>query len=457
VSLRFSSPRVLAAPLLAGLAELRLAAWGTVVLTAGLYFLKLDVGAHPWRDLVVTAAAVAGAALAVAGACRPRSAERRRSDALLAALLGGFAFIGVCTAVLALSTGPRDYTTDSSVYNHENALLVLDGRNPYTSDGAWYAATRLAPNAPATQLRRGRFARRTLYPSPEATIALAQAKLRRGEPAGPEFDPRVLHSYPALSFLVDVPFLWLGLPTVALASLLAVAALAAVLLTALPRRLRAAALLVVLGNLYALLAAGEGAFEAWALLPAALAFRLRDRRTLSPALLGLGCAVKQLVWPIAFLATVLAWRDGGPRAAARHAAIATAAFLLPNLPFALDAPAAWLGSLPIPVALPLFPTGFGLTALGTSGLLPLAPPVVYAAVELAAFAGLAWLFARRRRPVRAELALALATLPFLLAWRCSASYVWFVPALCLLVPTGGGALVRRLPRRGDEAATELAA
>jgi uncharacterized membrane protein len=153
---------------------------------------------------------------------------------------------------------------------------------------------------------------------------------------------------------------------------------------------------------------------------------------------------------------VLAWRRGGWRDAARHWAVLTAAFLVPNLPFLLDAPRAWVESLLIPIQLPMFPDGLGVISLSTSGLLPYAPRPVYALAELLAVAGLAWWFARRRPVPRPELAVLLGTLPFLLAWRCCPMYVWFVPTLALCL-CGRGARVAALEIAGEPRSTALAA
>ena len=106
-------------------------------------------------------------------------------------------------------------------------------------------------------------------------------------------------------------------------------------------------------------------------------------------------------------------------------------FLLPNLPFLLSSPAAWIRSLPLPMTLPLFPSGIGLTALAQTGLIPLWPPLVYALLELAALAALMLWYALSPTPPRPELALLLALLPFLLAWRSLLGYFLVLPVLAV--------------------------
>src|SRR5262249_20919291 len=151
----------------------------------------------------------------------------------------------------SFGSGADFYITDSSAYNHVNAQLVLEGRNPYTSPDAWVRATLQSPNAVPTPIELGRWEHVGRMPRGKRISTLAERKLARHEPIGPEFDERTLASYPALSFLVNVPTLWLGAGNTAPGSIVVFAALTALLAAALPRRLRAAGILVLLGNLFA--------------------------------------------------------------------------------------------------------------------------------------------------------------------------------------------------------------
>jgi hypothetical protein len=93
-----------------------------------------------------------------------------------------------------------------------------------------------------------------------------------------------------------------------------------------------------------------------------------------PALLGLAMAVKQTPWlvaPFVLAGLVLeararhgwrqAARDGG-----RYAAIALAAFTVPNLPYLVSAPGAWLRGVTTPLAAQVVPAGQGLVSLSLS-------------------------------------------------------------------------------------------
>ncbi len=60
---------------------------------------------------------------------------------------------------------PRIYDSDAAAFNQFNAKLVLQGKNPYTSDGLFWDAIRQFPNAGATPLQRGIYAQSTFGPS----------------------------------------------------------------------------------------------------------------------------------------------------------------------------------------------------------------------------------------------------------------------------------------------------
>jgi uncharacterized membrane protein len=124
-------------------------------------------------------------------------------------------------------------------------------------------------------------------------------------------------------------------------------------------------------------------------------------------------------------------RRGERRQAVHRLAGMAVGFLLPNLPFLVDAPGAWLHSLLLPMSLPMFPLGVGLIAPSVDLGVPTLPAPVYAALELGALAGLVWAFGRRRSRLPAELALVVFALPFLLAWRSLDNYVAFLPIVAL--------------------------
>ncbi len=364
---------------------------------------------------------------------RPSVGYRAGSLALLSMLLLS-AVVGAALAMLALTSGMRAagfYNSDAASFNHYNAELVLRGNNPYTADASFWDALRQFPDVGATPLRLGRYANSQTGPSLQQIEHDVRAELAHPEQRGPEYSSASLHSYPALAFLVFVPGVWAGLPTTMLTALIFVLAFLAAAAWEAPRRLWFMSGLLLLGN--QLLVAGtlRGSFEAIALLPALLAWRTLDRRWLSPILLGLGCAVKQVVWPLVPFYVIIIWRRHGPLAALRRTLIVAMAFLAPNLPFLLAAPRAWAASMLLPVSLPMFPSGVGIIALVTANVLPLWPSGVYTALELIAMiAQLLW-FARAKQMPRPEIALIIGLLPLLFAWRSLGAYFLAIPTLAV--------------------------
>lgn len=351
---------------------------------------------------------------------------------LIALALG--ALVTLWTAgdlVLHSAQDPGIYVSDAAAFNHYDAGLVLSGRDPYTADAAYWDALRRFPASAATPLRRGHYAA-SVWGPPESQLRADVARAVANPAArGPEFAPASLHSYPALAFLAYVPAVWAGLGSTLLVSLLALALFFAAIGRQLPARHRLVGWALLVANTLGVVLTLRGSFEALALLPVLLAWQTLPRRWVSPLLLGLACAVKQIAWPLVPLYLVVVARRDGWRAAAPRAPIILGAFILPNLPFALTAPTAWARSLLLPMTLPLFPDGVGLVALARGGLLPLWPPAVYGLLELLALASLAAWLAWRQPAPRPELALALGLLPLAFAWRSLVAYFVLIPALTL--------------------------
>jgi len=362
----------------------------------------------------------------------------------LALVVGFFTF--------SISTS-RIYDSDASAFNQFNAELVLQGRNPYTSDGLFWDAIRQFPEVGATPLHLGRYSRSVFGPSLKQLVRDVKSELASPSTRGPEFPPSSLHSYPALAFLVYVPGLWLGLQTTFITSLLFVSAFLVAATWGSPRGARLWIGSIVLANTLLVFWTLRGSFEVIALLPALLAWRTLDRRWLSPSLLGLACAVKQIVWPLALFYAVIVWRQRGPREALRRMGIAAAAFLVPNLPYLIASPGAWLNSQLLPMTLPIFPSGIGLVGLARWNLLPLLPSAVYTLFELLAFASLLLWFARSKIMPRPEIALVVGLLPLFLAWHSAFAYLIAVPTLAVYASLGLLRSDSMVPGSGAQIAT----
>lgn len=385
---------------------------------------------------------VAGTLLLLKAVLAPSPADRtappsRRARLASSSLLAAVLLCAVMTVLLtaglvARSTNDtRVYDSDAAAFNHYNAELVVRGKNPYTADGDFWDALRQFPNAGATPLRLGRYAGSTFGPDLTTLVRDVRGELTHPATRGPEFSSSSLHSYPALAFLVYVPGVWAGLTTTLLTTLLFTILFLLACGWGAPRGTRVWVWGALLANTLLVFWALRGSFEVIALLPVVLAWRTLDRRWLSPALFGLGCAVKQLVWPLAPFYAVIIWRREGARAALERLAMAAAAFLVPNLPYLARSPAAWASSMLLPVSLPIFPSGIGLVGLARYGALPLLPAAVYTLLELGALAALVAWFVRAKVMPRPEVALAVGLLPFAVSWHSAFAYFIAIPALAV--------------------------
>jgi uncharacterized membrane protein len=161
-----------------------------------------------------------------------------------------------------------------------------------------------------------------------------------------------------------------------------------------------------------------------------LAWHMRERLWVGAVLLGLACAFKQYAWFFVPFFTLEVVRGQGWGAGLRWAGIGMATFLLPNLPFLLISPRAWLVSQTIPMTDPFFAAGMGLVQLSTSRMLPFGPPALYALLEAVALGMGLWIFASARTRIGAS-GLILALLPLFFALRSMPNYFAFAPWLAL--------------------------
>ena len=243
-----------------------------------------------------------------------------------------------------------DYATDEIAFDQYAAQLALHGINPYLHSMApAFPMFHVSPNGYTFQLN--------------------------GQPI-------TALSYPALSFEAYLPLLALGLTTQAAVWInVAAWALGAVILYAvLPRNLAPLAAVVASVDIYIGYAAGgvTDCLFVPLLVGAAVGWdRFASTRGLAawrgPVLMGLAMAVKQTPWlvaPFVIAGIVLESRRGGWHQAARdglrYAGIAAVAFLVPNLPYLIGAPQAWLRGILTPLSAQAVPAGQGLISLSLS-------------------------------------------------------------------------------------------
>lgn len=334
---------------------------------------------------------------------------------------------GIATS---LTTAHVVYGSDDLYYNHYNAWLVLHGENPYKGNRLLDEVAYFGSRA-YTPLMRGRFADPRRYPSRAAMDAVIAAYQAHPGVIPAEVDLATTHSYPAGAFLVDVPGVWAGIPSVAFVQLLLLLALFAAILRAAPPRWRIVVALLLLATADGAREVAGADFEIWPLALISFAWLARDRRWASALLLGAACAVKQTAWLAAPFYLIYVWRTRGRDEALRRASIAVGTFTVINLPWIVASPGAWLSSMLLPVSLPLLPDGSGVIGLSLTGILPLLPPWAYSLLELAAFgAVLVWYW--RSWPRYRFASLVLPLLPLVFAWRSSERYFVLLPLAAVL-------------------------
>jgi hypothetical protein len=338
-------------------AELREAAWaGRVVRTlAGVlvitwsFRLSAYLTFSPVLAVCVVLLGLSGL-LAVILAWVPQGVTGRRQRwtdwGVLAAVLIGLAVWSYFQVYIA-----PDYGTDEIAFDQYAAQLALHGLDPYLhSMAAAFPLFHVSPNGYTFQLN--------------------------GQPV-------TALSYPALAFEAYLPALALGF-TGQIATWMNVAAWAAgavILFTVLPRQLAPLAAVITSLDVYIGYVAGgvtDALFVPFLVGAAAGWDRFASQRGWaawrSPVLLGLAMAMKQTPWLVApFLvagvvreARLENGRDGSVRCGLRYAGIAAGAFAIPNLPYLLWAPAAWLHGVLTPFSAHVVPAGQGLVSISLS-------------------------------------------------------------------------------------------
>ena len=325
---------------------------------------------------------------------------------------------GVVVVAVAQWFFPPSYSNDGTSLDTNAAVLLLEGRNPYTDSNILDVVRRfnIQPNW-TTPLRAGQFAGRLDYPSTVDFRSTFDTALKANQ--APEFESRV--SYPALAFLTLVPFIFFKIYNVFPFYLLSYLCLVWIAWKVTRHELKPWLLLLALANVPMLGAALGGDLDLWYVLLLVVAWLLREKRWCSALFLGLALASKQIAWFFAPFYLVLIWRQRGPREAGLRLAIAGSVALAINLPFIIWSPGAWLAGVLAPMADPMFPLGVGLVNLSSSHLLPYLPGWVYLSLEAGAMAAMLVYYWRICRTCP-EAALLLAVVPLFLAWRSLPSY-----------------------------------
>ena len=232
------------------------------------------------------------------------------------------------------------------------------------------------------------------------------------------------YNYPALSFLVPAPFVALGLRDIRFVYLAEIVALSLLLIREVRVPWRPLVTAAIVGNSIIMRQnVLAGVDPLWAIL-VVLGFLFIARRWSSPILIGLACATRQPAWFFVPFYLVAVWKRDGRREALRRLGIAAVAGALPNLPFFIASPGAFLGGVLLPTLGPLEPYGVGLIRFAIDGELPLLARGVYGVLSIAVLVGLITLLWRSwRRLPNGTLVFPSTILWF--AWRSLQNYFSF--------------------------------
>jgi hypothetical protein len=315
---------------------------------------------------------------------------------------------------------PPQYTNDGTSLDTNAAILLLQGHDPYADSNMVHIARLFSLEAGwTTPLREGQFANRLTYPSPVELRTVFDTDIKAGR--APEFEAKV--SYPSLSFLTLVPFVWLGFYNVLPFYFLCYIVLVALGFMVARREMRPWIIVFALANVSMWSSVVGGNLDVLTILFVVMAWLWRDHRWRSALTLGLALACKQPAWFFLPFYAILIFRTYGWREAARRVTIAGALMLALNLPFIIWNFHAWLAGVMAPIADPMFPTGVGIVGLvGSPFLHNYMTTTVYSVLEYGIFYPLCLLWYWRLCKTHPEAAMLLAVLPLFFAWRSLPSY-----------------------------------
>lgn len=187
-------------------------------------------------------------------------------------------------------------------------------------------------------------------------------------------------SYPALAFLAFVPQALLGIPNLNLTTVTVLLATLLFLVYESPTELVLAPFVLMFVDPNLTLFSFGGVFDilwVFALL-FGMKYWTQGRLRIAAICVGLAFAVKQIPWFVGPFLAVWLYAESETYAGFADRAktcigYGLGAFLLPNLPFIVSSPVAWLESVVTPIAgsAPMVKQGIGLTLITSSGFLQL--------------------------------------------------------------------------------------
>ena len=272
-------------------------------------------------------------------------------------------------------------------------------------------------------LRAGRFV--NTFPNPTETQLqdVWQEAYQNPDQVPPEMETNL--NYPAGSFLIPLPFVWLGITDLRIIYLIIVslAIICSVYLIPSKKRFIFIGAALISLDLWTGIANGETGSLVFAFV--LFAWVLADRKIwLSALFMGLAITTKQTAWFFLPFYLILVFKNTGLKRLGFAFAIVAAVFLITNLPFTIEGDKLWFTSVFAPMSGEMFPSGVGIITLVTSGILDIRSPLIFDIMEFLVLGlGIIWYYRYYYR--YKHIGPLLAILPLFFAWRSLWPYFFY--------------------------------
>ena len=320
---------------------------------------------------------------------------------------------------------------DASALSQQAIENLLHGQNPYAHANIIQALLEYNGNyTRVTPLRLGVFS--DVFPAPQDS-QLKQVwdkAIQNPSQIPPELESRVC--YPAGSFLLPVPFVYLGISDIRIAYAIFFLAGLAYAIWVIPKKKRLIFIGVVLISLELWNSLGDGGEIGNLCFPLLMVGWLALNRNLwlSTICMGLAVATKQITWFFVPFYLIVLFKTQGLKKLLAGTAVIGGIFIIINLPFIIADPRLWFNSVTSPMTDPMFPLGNGLITIVSSGLFNIQSSLPFTILEGIVFIACILWYLRycRRYP---QTGMILAIIPLFFAWRSMFSYFFYVDIILL--------------------------
>ena len=319
---------------------------------------------------------------------------------------------------------------DATALSQQAVENLLKGENPYAHANIIEGLLKYhGEYNRVTPLRVGVFSNDFPYPTDTALKQFWDKAIQTPSQVPPELENRVC--YPAGSFLLPAPFIWLGITDIRIVYAIFVLLGLAYALWVIPKQKRLLFIGVILISLdlWNSIAGGETGSLCFALLLVTW-LALNRNLWLSAIFMGLAVTTKQTAWFFLPFYLILLFRTQGVKKLFIVLFIIGGLFFFTNLPFIVANPDLWLASITSPMTDPMFPVGGGLTIFVTGGVINIQSPLPFSILEGIAFIGTIFWYFRygKRYPQTGPI---LAIIPLFFAWRSLWSYFFYAAIISL--------------------------